>query len=82
MYEIHFRKNLECPDEYCLPYDRVFRTIEQARDARIVSGDLVVNPKNRKIITDRAWLWPWELEDVNSYAHKAILWQIKQDESR
>lgn len=47
-------------------------TLEEAKEKREVSGDLVVD-RDGYIVPDKAWLWDYERDDVNSYAHKAII---------
>ena len=58
-------------------------TLEEARVLRKVSGDIVIDD-NDQVVTDRAWLFPWEttLGGANvkatnrlSYALRQILWQ-------
>lgn len=46
-------------------------TLEGAKGARVMSGDLVVNDKG-EIIPNTDWLFDWEREDTNSYAHRYI----------
>jgi hypothetical protein len=60
-------------------------TLEEAKKARKVSGDIVIDD-NDQVVTDRAWLFPWETtlgrarkkwwaENPRSYALRQILWQ-------
>ena len=50
-------------------------TLEKAKAARVVSGDLVVHWSSGRVVTDPAWLWDWEKADPNCYAQRAIRWQ-------
>lgn len=56
-------------------------SLEEAREKRVCSGDLVVDSTTKKIVTDLAWLWDWEKDRVNCYARSAIAWQIKKNKS-
>jgi len=47
-------------------------TLEKARNARKVTGDLVVDWQTHQIITNPAWLFDFEEADPNCYAQKAI----------
>jgi len=71
MYEIHFRRN------YGTINDRVvvktgIRSLEEAKNLRFTSGDLVVHIGSHRIVRDPAWLWDWEKKDLNCYAQRAI----------
>jgi hypothetical protein len=47
-------------------------TIEQARDLRVVSGDLVVEAATNTVVADPSWLWDWEKTDPGSYARHQL----------
>lgn len=48
------------------------RTLKDAANARMVSGDLVVDKRNNTIPEDDSWLWDWEKADPKSYAHRHL----------
>lgn len=50
-------------------------TLEHAAQARVASGDLVVDAETGKIVTDPSWLWDWEKKEPRSWARRAIEWQ-------
>lgn len=50
----------------------VYETLEDAKNARKVSGDLVVFKGTTNIVPDEGWLWDWEREDPQTYANKAV----------
>lgn len=65
-------------------------TLNEARELRKVSGDIVIDD-NDQVVTDRAWLFPWEttLGGANprskgrrSYALRQIHWQEDNPEWR
>lgn len=65
---------IHCNDQMHGAY-RVFEyceTLEEAREARKVSGDIVVDDEGA-VVTDPSWLFSWETEE--SYAGKIIKWQ-------
>ena len=61
-------------------------TLEEARALRKVAGDIVIDD-NDKVVTDRAWLFPWEVAlggakpskytsaRRRNYALTQIMWQ-------
>jgi len=69
------------PDEgHGLPKATVFAvcdTLEQARHARIVSGDLVVHAETLEIVENPEWLWWWERKNYQCYAQRAIGKRLK-----
>lgn len=65
-------------------------TLEEARVLRKVSGDIVIDD-NDQVVTDRAWLFPWETtlggaklktNSRRSYALRQILWQEEHPQWR
>lgn len=44
-----------------------------AKDARRLSGDLVVRAGTQEVVGNTAWLWGWELADPTCYAHRQVL---------
>lgn len=50
-------------------------TLESAKVARKLSGDLVVDSKTFKTITNTEWLWDWEKNKSNCYAMQEIRWE-------
>jgi len=76
MYEVQHRRYYNRRGDFSL-IARGLRTLEEAKDARVLGGDLVVESATDSIVTDKSWLWDWELNDRTSYAHKAIDWQAK-----
>jgi hypothetical protein len=72
-YEIHHRRWLNTPRDYIIVGKHWFFTsLEEARAARQVSGDLVVHRRTGKVVDDPTWLFDWEKTDPNCYAQKAI----------
>lgn len=49
-----------------------FRTVAEARDARAVSGDLVVHGVTGTLVPSLGWLWDWEMADEQSFAQQML----------
>lgn len=47
-------------------------SLKLAREAREVSGDLVVFHGTSEIVRNDEWLWDWEKNNPESYAWQAI----------
>lgn len=71
MYAIHHRRGYSARRDY-VEIARDLPTLAAARDARIVSGDLVVSQATGEVVRSQAWLWDWEKADPICYAQKAI----------
>jgi hypothetical protein len=84
MYEIHYRRNYDKPNDHTV-VAKYITTLSRAAELRMVSGDLVVHADTGEIVTDPSWLFPWESEEFErgepSYAGKAILWQASAQQS-
>lgn len=70
MYEIHHRRSLFSTNDYALI--GTAETIEEAKEKRVVSGDLVVHAVTHNVVQDIGWLWDWERNNPQSYAFRAI----------
>ena len=71
MYEVHFRRHM------CNKHDKIVikkdcSNLQEAKEARRVSGDLVVYADSHKVVENFAWLWDFELRDPKSWARLAI----------
>ncbi len=77
MYEVQYRRYHNRTGDFSSIASGL-KTLEEAKQARAVSGDLVVESATDRIVTDKSWLWDWEREDPTSYAHQAIDWQARQ----
>ena len=73
MYAIHHRRFFYStrPEDYVVIAKNI-RSIDEAKDRRWASGDLVVEQATGIIIPYHDWLWDWEKADPNCYAQKAI----------
>jgi hypothetical protein len=72
-YVLHYRKYYNTPLEFVIVGKAWFFTsLEEAKAARTVSGDLVVNRRTGKVVNDAAWLWDWEKAKPDCYAQKAM----------
>lgn len=58
-----------------------YLTMEAAREARQVAGDLVFNPDHTISQSDE-WLWDWEKANPNCYARRAQRQRLKVGEVR
>ena len=48
-------------------------TLDDARETRVVSGDLVFDSETGKIVShDDTWLWEWERRDPRCYAKRMM----------
>jgi len=47
-------------------------SLEEARELRKVSGDLVVNSTTDMVVADPQWLWDWEKHDPRAYARQNL----------
>lgn len=76
MYELHFRRWFDTLDDYqlCGKAD----SLDEISALRKVSGDLVVYAGTTNVVTDPFWLFPWEKKDSESYARKAIKFEIER----
>ncbi len=78
MFEIHFRRNYDTRSEYAHVGNRWFYTsLEEAKAARKVSGDLIVHRRTHLVVDDESWLFDWEKSDPNYYARKAMKYDAK-----
>lgn len=74
VYVLHHRRGFNTPKEFIIVGSHWFFTnLEDAKAAREVSGDLVVNRRTGKVVNDEAWLWDWEKAKPDCYARKAML---------
>jgi len=48
-------------------------TAAEAAFVRQLAGDLVVHQDTLQIVTDPAWLWPWERSNPEAFASKMFL---------
>ena len=71
MFDIHFRRHFNSKNDY-VEVKRNLDTLEQARDSRAVSGDLVVFAGTMDVVPSDEWLWDWEKQDSQSYAQRAM----------
>jgi hypothetical protein len=46
------------------------KTLEDALNARVCSGDLVVHSDTNCIVANDGWLWDWEKSKPESYANR------------
>lgn len=51
---------------------QVFHTLKEARNARVVTGDLVIDSATLRVCQSKAWLWKWEWVDKNSYPQRMM----------
>lgn len=73
VYVLHHRRSYDTPKEYIIVGSFWFFTsLEEAKAARQVAGDLVVHRRTGKVVNDTAWLWDWEKSNPNCYAQKAM----------
>jgi len=49
-----------------------FNSLKDAANARSCSGDLVID-SDGKVVQHDSWLFDWEKEDPNCYAHRLML---------
>lgn len=49
---------------------KTYETLRDAREARMISGDLVF--EDGQLCRDPSWLWDWERSDPNSYAYRMM----------
>ena len=63
------------PHIICAVPEHILRcnTLEEAREKRMVSSDLVWEEATGKIVKDPGWLFDWERKDPNAYAQQMIL---------
>jgi len=47
-------------------------SVEDAKNLRKCSGDLVVYGGTNHVVVSNEWLWEWEKEDPTSYASRCI----------
>ena len=48
-------------------------SLEEARNARFVSGDMVCYAGTFQLVPSQEWLFVWERFDATSYAHKGVV---------
>lgn len=47
-------------------------SIDEARELRKVSGDLVVESATDTVVADPCWLWDWEKQNPGTYARQNL----------
>lgn len=72
LYEIHFRRDADTKEDFVNVGPLGLDSLEKAKEARKVSGDLVVYYWTKEVVKDPSWLWDWEKNDPNCYAQRAI----------
>ena len=76
-YSVIFKKDTQ-HKPYGVWYDQYvhiagpFPCIEGAAQARKLCGDLVVDSQTLEVVPDPSWLWDWELNDPQTYAHRHV----------
>jgi hypothetical protein len=72
LYEIIYRKDGPYQGKYQYALIGKANSLEEAREKRKVSGDIVVWADTHKVVQDPTWLWEWEKQKQNdSYAYRA-----------
>ncbi len=71
LYDIHFRRDAHTAKDFSL-VERGLYTLESARDARCMSGDLVVFHNTLIVVNEPDWLWGWERLNPDCYARRAM----------
>lgn len=71
MYAIHFRRGYRTQKDFATMATNL-HTLEEAKNKRGTSGDLVVYQKTGIVVDSQEWLEDWEKKDKNCYAQKAI----------
>lgn len=79
-YEVHFRRDYS-NKRYFSSTGEQYSTLEEAKAARTVAGDLVVDAVTHDIIVDDTWLWDWERSTDTAYARLVIMWQKRVNNS-
>ena len=72
LYEVHFRRDFDTPKDYTNVSQLGLDTLEKAKEARKVSGDVVVYWQSKEIVKSQDWLWDWEKINPNCFAQRAI----------
>jgi hypothetical protein len=75
-YDIHHRRRYNSYSDRTV-IARNLPSLEHAKNAREVSGDLVVFHKTNRVVPSEDWLFDWEKEERTCYALKAIRDSIK-----
>jgi hypothetical protein len=75
MYEIQFRKHMLEDNGH--PLISGLRTLKDAKAARCMSGDLVIDSNTKKVVVSDGWLFDWEKADRKSCAHLAVSAQLR-----
>lgn len=71
MFAIHHRRNFNTKDDFVVIANNL-ETLEKAKEARVMSGDLVVDQYTGAVVKSESWLFDWEKNAVWSYAKSAI----------
>jgi hypothetical protein len=71
MFDIHHRRHFFSTTDRGVMAERL-PTLEAAKNARFVSGDLVVYSGTNDIVPSEEWLWDWEKKSEHCYAKNAI----------
>lgn len=72
MYAIHFRRNARTRNDFVRLDQNGFATLDFAKEARKLSGDLVVDLRTGLVVDSEEWLWDWEKADPMCYARRAM----------
>lgn len=76
MYEIQFRKHALLPSR---ALTSGLGSLEQAKNARGVSGDLVVCSETQTVVVSDEWLWDFEKKETKCYAKHVINAQLREN---
>ena len=68
MYEIRYYQDWN--SQYILI--ATCASLDEARELRKVSGDLVVDSTTNVVVADPRWLWDWETKAEHSYARQHL----------
>ena len=71
MFDIIFKKDNALVPQFSVMSSN-HQTLEDAKAARIISGDLVVYHGTDTVVRLETWLWDWEKKDNNSYAYRQV----------
>lgn len=68
MYEIRYYQDWSS----CYVLLATCDSLDEARELRKVSGDLVVEQATNTVVADPCWLWDWEKHDPSAYARQNL----------
>jgi len=82
MYDIQIRRHFNSVEDRIV-LKTGLRNLDEAREARVLSGDLVVHAGTNNIVKSDEWLWDWEkVVPLRKNMHKSFALRAVESNGR